>query len=304
MKKSVKVVLIVAASLFCAGLVISTAALALVHFDFSRLNAAISFGETQNAQALKAERVDKTLENDGKDVIFNLSSAEVVILPSPDDKIHLSYSNTENIYFELEETENEIRLLQKTAGSGHLWFVFNFNSEPQYDVNLLLPKTYAGALNLSSTSGGVNLRDLAFEGDVRIELTSGEIVLENVDAKTIFANNSSGEVSVANVKTQVLNLASISGDVSAVNSSGTRTEISTTAGEIELSRLGGKQVKLDAVSGDIEGTVLGSPADYTVHSDTVSGENNLSEYGEKGENSLDIKTVSGDIEIYFEAGVN
>ncbi|MEF9972258.1 MAG: hypothetical protein RR731_08095, partial [Oscillospiraceae bacterium] len=88
MKKSVKVVLIVAASLFCAGLVISTAALALVHFDFSRLNAAISFGETQNAQALKAERVDKTLENDGKDVIFNLSSAEVVILPSPDDKIH------------------------------------------------------------------------------------------------------------------------------------------------------------------------------------------------------------------------
>ena len=336
MNKKTKTALIVALSLFGAGIIICFCILISVHFDYSKLADGFRTG-VNSEENVEAEHVDKDIEANDQDLIFNLSSADITVTPSEDDMIHISYDNTEDSYFEFDEKSGSITLTQKGTRDFFLWTINVQDTEGKVTVSI--PVGHKGALkidgassdisvtglevggkfNIFSVSGELNIQDCECE-TLEAGTTSGEIKLVSLNTGSIKANtvsggielsdisksipvtlaSTSGEVYAENVKTKDMGIHTVSGKMSLKNVSGQTASLSSTSGSVLLDSADFEEIDFDTVSGDIRGSVAGKAEDYTVFTDTVSGSNGLSSHKERGERTLDFSSVSGSFEIDFE----
>jgi len=67
---------------------------------------------------------------------------------------------------------------------------------------------------------------------------------------------------------------------------------------IQFNKLSGHDFYFSNLSGNIRGSLLGDPATYTITADSLSGKQNLPNFG-NGKNSLEVSTASGNIDIEF-----
>jgi hypothetical protein len=139
-----------------------------------------------------------------------------------------------------------------------------------------LELTGVGGVEAKSRSGKVELRDV--DGDVDLDVTSGDISVSNLAGK--------------------LRVKANSGDIEAKDVRGA-ADVETTSGDIELSLSEANDIRAKGTSGDIEITAPGG--DYKVSTDTKHGEveNELGNSG-TGSHSLTATTTSGDIELHTE----
>lgn len=338
MKKNEKKALIIALSIFGAGILISLCVLVSVNFDLSRLSVKHSVGENkENTENIKAEHVDKDIDENGQNISLNLSSADVIVKPSDDGKIHISYDNTEETYFELESNDNKIILTQKQKS--YFTFGFVFFSENAFTVEIAIPEEHKGNLEINGASSEVSLSDTqilgtfdinSVSGDITIQnckaetistgSTSGEITLSNVNTSSIEASSisgdikiteisentpisletTSGEVYAENVKTEKLKAQSVSGDIELIKVIGNEADLSSTSGDVHLDYADFNELIFNSVSGGIKGIVCGSSEDYTVYTDSLSGSNSLSSHRGRGDKTLDLSSTSGSFNISFE----
>ncbi len=341
MNKNTKTALIVALSIFGAGVLIWLCVSLSVGFNYSKLSFASGTGkssETAEDASFKAEHIDKDIVENGQNIIFNLSSADVTVEPSSDGRIHLSYNNTEDTYFEFKETDGTISLIQKQKSDSIIGFVV-INNIAKNQVVLSLPAEREGELNINGASSEISISDVSIAADMNIFGVSGSVTIEECKCATLDTGTASGDIKIAsvetsrvnadsvsgtisiseirqsipltiastsgevyaeNVKTKDLNIETISGKVSLRNISGQKADLSTTSGGVDLDRADFREVKFTTISGDIRGTVAGSAKDYTVYTETVSGSNSLSGNRERGERTLDFTSTSGSFDIKFE----
>ena len=338
MKKNEKKALIIALSIFGAGLLIFLCVLVSVNFDFTRLSARHVVGANkENTENIKAEHIDKDIDENGQNLSLNLSSADVIVKPSDDGKIHISYDNTEDMYFELKSNDKEITLIQKQKS--YFSFGFSFLSENEQTVEVSIPTDHKGDLEINGASSDISISDMQFVGNFDINSVSGEIKIENCKAETIDTGNTSGEIEVLNLETTSIEATTVSGDISIreiakntpislettsgkvyaenvkaedikaetisggfefVNVSGIKANLSSTSGDVRLELADFKEIKYNSVSGGIKGTVRGSSDDYTVYTDSISGSNSLSSHRGRGDRILDLSSTSGSFNISFE----
>ena len=340
MNKNTKTALIVALSIFGAGVLIWLCVSLSVGFNYSKLTVR-SDSKTLGAEAdsnFKKEHIDKDFDENGQKLVFNLSSADIVVEPSSDGKIHLSYDNTEETRFELDEAKNAITLTQRSKNDSFFGFV-SLGSSEKLSVRLSLPADREGKLDIGSASGDVSISDISEKADMRLSsisgdvnakhcaaetfgasTTSGELEVTSIEANSVDLNSvsggikvseigrstpvsiasTSGEVYAENIEANDFTVSTISGEVSLTDVSGQKAGISTTSGAVTLSKADFRELKYTTISGDIRGTVSGSAEDYTVYADTVSGGNSLSGNRERGERTLDLNSTSGSFDIRFE----
>lgn len=335
MNKKTKTALIVALSLFGAGVVICFCISLSVHFDFSRLSDSFRVG-VNSEEKIEAEHVDKNIEAKGQDLIFNLSSADIVVTPSDDDMIHISYDNSEDSYFELKEKDGSITLTQKGTRTFFLWSM-NFQ-DTEAKVTVSIPGGHDGTLNINGASSDISVSELDIGGKFGIFGVSGEVNIKDCECKTLETGTTSGEIKLASLKTDSIKASTVSGDIELsditksipvtlastsgevyaenvkakdmgihtvsgeirlISVTGQKATISSTSGSAELTRADFEELDFDTVSGDISGTVVGAAEDYKVFTDTVSGSSSLPSNKESGERALDLSSVSGSFEIDF-----
>lgn len=336
MNKKAKTTLIVALSLFGAGVIIFLCVLMSVNFDYSKLSTSFRFG-TNNEVSVKAEHIEKDLEAKGQNIKLEFSSANVTVTQSADDTIHVSYDNNENSYFELEDSSSQLVLTQK-QNAGFFFGLF-YMQETRSEVTLSIPAEHNGTLTINGASGDISISGLKIMGDFKIYSVSGELAIENCKAKTLETGNvsgniklasvetdsirantvsgslkvseisesipvtlasTSGEVYAENVKTSKLEVGTVSGDITLRNVAGQEASFSTTSAGVELNNADFSEIIFNTVSGDIRGTISGASDDYTVYTNTVSGNDSLSSHKGRGERTLDLSSTSGDFEISFE----
>lgn len=343
MNKNTKTALIVALSLFGAGVLVCLCISFIIHFDYSKLsvnsNPIVKIGdkETIKDETYKKEHIEKNIDEKGQDIVLNLISADVTVESSSDGHIHLSYDNTDDIHFELAETDNSIKLTEKQKDD-YSFDILSGNYD-RITVVLSLPSKRDGKLNINGASSEISVSNIdiskemgifSVSGNVTIKdcktesldtgTTSGEIEVTSVDTGRIKANSvsgsikiseiskgipmsiasTSGEVYAENVKTEDLNIETTSGEVSLKDTIGQKADISTTSGSVDLSGADFREIKFKTISGEITGTVAGSSEDYTVYTDTLSGDNSLSGHRGRGERTLDLTSTSGSFDIQFE----
>jgi len=278
MNNKVKTALIVALSLFGAGVIIFLCVSMSVHFDYSKLSTNFQIG-TNNEARIKAEHIDKDIEASGQDIKLSLIPVDVTVTQSADDMIHISYDNSENTYFKLNDSASQLTLTQEE--NGKFFFGFLNQNDKHNEVVLSVPAGHDGALTINGVSSDISI--------------SGIEILKNFKIHSV-----SGEVYAENVKTSSMELQTVSGDITLKNVAGQKASLSTTSGGVELNRVDFTEIIYNTVSGDIEGTVRGASEDYTVYTKTISGENSLSAHKGRGERTLDLSSTSGSFDISFE----
>ncbi len=336
MSKKTKTALIVALSLFGAGVVICFCVSLSVHFDYSRLSDSFRAG-VNSEEKIEAEHVDKDIEAKGQDLIFNLSSADINVTPSGDDMIHISYDNTEDCYFKLEEKDGSITLTQKGTRTFFLWSINIKDTESKVTVSI--PGGHEGALEINGASSDISVSALDIGGKFGIFGVSGEVSIQDCECKALETGttsgkirlislrtdsikattvsgdielsdisksipvtlaSTSGEVYAENVKAKDMGVHTVSGEIRLISVEGQQISISSTSGSAQIDRADFEELDFDTVSGNISGTVVGAFEDYRIISDTVSGSSSLPSHKDSGERTLDLSSVSGSFEIEFE----
>lgn len=336
MNKKTKTALIVALSLFGAGLVICLCLFTISGFDYSRFYVNINPAGKVNEDVV-AEYVDKSFAGSVSSINIVTSDADIIVTLSSDDKIHLSYNNTETSYFDLKNDSSAIRLQQSRT---HSIMLFGFGSDNT--VELSIPENYKGSLQLSSASGDIDLSDVGADdgivlssvsgkitanggackelkadtssGDIELSgfsthsvsasSVSGKISVQNLEGKlSLDANTSSGDIKLRGINAHELEAETISGSISLDSVSGSEAELDTASGDVRLLSVDYRELSFDSVSGSITGTLIGTEEDYTVFVDTFSGTNDLSSHRGRGARTLELSSTSGDFHIGFEGKI-
>jgi DUF4097 and DUF4098 domain-containing protein YvlB len=156
------------------------------------------------------------------------------------------------------------------------WALFSGGRSSRLVVTV--PAGYLDELEVSTTSGDIDLmQDLAMDR-IAVSSTSGDIDGQNLHA------------------TESLSVSSVSGDIRcfSVDSDG-KTSATTTSGDIDINEIGGQTVQLRTTSADIFTSVhVANDGKATVSS--ASGDVTL-QFGTPGNLTIEAKTVSGNIGV-------
>ncbi len=255
---------------------------------------------------------------DGIDEIVLLGADDIQVRQVEGDTLRLSYPETEQHSYNLTKEGSSLTLTEQGAQNWSQFFLFQF-SGAQRQAILEIPKDFAGKVTLQGTTGNVNVEDLSGIIDFTIERTAGDITvgqlqlerltlatttgdirLDNATAENATLNASTGHISIGQLEaTETLQCNATTGDVDGNLLKSREIAISTSTGNISLGDIEGEQVTLRATTGDIQGTLAGKGGDYTIHSSTDNGDNNLPESLSGGSKTLDVETDAGDINISF-----
>ncbi|MDD6024205.1 MAG: DUF4097 family beta strand repeat-containing protein [Oscillospiraceae bacterium] len=289
MKRFTKVFLILGICFLLAGTVIAGAAWGIGLQDVSR--------------DASRERKEVTLDAENLSTLcVSLTSENVYVYPSSDRQIHIHYVEGIGDEYVLDEEANgqtgqkTISFYRKESPSG-IYFNLSFLEE-NYDVTIEIPKGMTSSLELNLTSGELKMEQLNL-ADVDINCTSGEVTMKNLTAEQVEAGSVSGSITLETCEvSKGILVSTTSGDVDLKGVS-TRLEpgtvdVSTISGETELENcdIFGSFLA-ESTSGDVEAertTICGS-IDIT----TVSGEVDLNLPRQLYQNAPRINTVSGTV---------
>ncbi len=337
MNKNTRTAMIVALSVFGAGVIICFCVAMSLHFDLTKLTHDFR-SSASNAASTKTEHIDKDIEDKGQNIVFDLSSANVTVTPSSDNMIHLSYDNSDYCSFKLDDGTTQLNLKQEEQANGFFSGFVNLQ-DISPEVTLSIPVGHEGTMNINGASSKISISNVEITGGLEIDSVSGKIAINNCKSKTLKSGNTSGAIELAsietesirvntvsgalriseisqsipmtlastsgevyaeNVKTENIGINTISGGITFKNVTGQKADLSTTSGGVNLGSVDFGEIDFKSISGGIRGTVDGSSDDYTVYTDTVSGPNSLSSHRGRGERTLDLSSVSGGINISFE----
>lgn len=203
-------------------------------------------------------------------------------------------------------------------------------------VILHIPEKWIGTVDVSTQSGGMyisglvspqlTLRAASVSGDVSVSelkiaetqltTTSGNIFASTSRGGTVTAATTSGYVSAYDVKAESVSLSSVSGSLSVRNAELTGTlTLHSTSGYVDLDDVAADSIAADTTSGDLEldevdtqnltfTSTSGDISGELLHADefggsirTTSGDISGIRPNSEGTRTLNIETVSGDIEL-------
>lgn len=326
--KSSKVILIAGITAL-AGVVIILAVLIFYGFDFTRF----STGE-------EPVKHTETLELSGcTELSVSLSVEDITIGVSNDDKVHVTYFDTEHRKHTLTQENGTISLVSENTGRSWLrLFEFTFNTDAYRD-KILLPKDFCGniiaktdtgdieaegfaeleRLNLrattgdiecvsmtaregsfSCTTGDIRVQQLTFDDSVDLTSTTGTIKLESVTAKDgITATNTTGGIIIRSTDSSTLNAKATTGSVKCTNAACDDMVLTATTGDVEISQIDAQSCVISTSTGDICGSVCGSRELYSIECSTHTGDCNLGNIVRENGRTLNVSASTGDIDISF-----
>ncbi len=200
--------------------------------------------------------------NEVKKIIISSNSDGVVIIPSISEEIRISYRMSDTRQYS-HRTENDTLYLEyiplKQLGLKWYQYIVSGNHRDA-DIVIEIPK--------------------ASIKDVSITTNSGDIKLSGQFFDSFTAQTNSGDLELTDINS-------------------TKTYISTKIGDVELEGISSSVIDIETKNGDVEGIIKGSAEEYTVNAVTKRGENNIRGIMGTGIKTLNISSVSGDIEMDF-----
>ncbi len=316
MKKSVKITLLVAASLVLVGLITVVTAFALGgRFDMDNTH-----------------EVTHSVEDAFDSVIVSVGEADVYIKPSPTGACYAVCDESDRLRYTLVVEDGNLIL---GYAEDRRWYDFlTISTGRAKRITLYLPAGEYRFLDIRTGSGDIVSADptLSFgtvglssgSGDIRFSSPtplacgastgSGDIEVSGIETGTMMLHTSSGNLSLRNsVISRDLTAKSSSGDISLetctaaeftlTNGSGEielqdviasgKLTVKTSSGDIDLSRCDATELTLSAGSGHIEGTLLSDKLfDVRSSSGRVRYPASI-----KGGDPCTAHTSSGDIEL-------
>lgn len=249
----------------------------------------------------------------------NIVSTNITIKDSEDENIRVVINGKEKRKdrYGVSNDNKTLKIDERAYSTFCFGFCF-YNDE----IIVYLPKNFNRNIDIKGTSSDVNIVN-SYDSKMDIHTVSGDIKLE--DAKTLVVRSTSGDISINNaldieVKStsgevnigsgKKVKVETTSGDINVDEAE--ELEINSTSGEVEIGRTG--NVNISTISGDVSlddlnvngesyigttsGEVLISKVnDVYIETTSTSGDAKIESSNRNSENTLKIKTTSGDIVV-------
>lgn len=274
--------------LLLAGLVMARGDVSVMNIETDRVRIRVTPDE-YTEPALAPEYTYPVAER----LVVDANSADVTVGISSDGLIHVISDSQADVPFE--PPENGTLTVTQAGSSGKLFSLDLIGAASE--ITVLLPAAHALDVSVSTVSGNVDL-DAPSLGRVELETGSGDITAKSLMCLSFRADTISGDVDLGTLSTGDLDVSTTSGDVDLGAVTASTFGADTVSGDIGFELLSvSAGAELESTSGDVEGTLKGARAEYTVRVDTVSGW--VKAQGGDGEVLVDVRTVSGDVDIGF-----
>lgn len=258
MKKSKKILIFSSLGAMLAGLILFTAVMGSIQFNFGRLN----------AEQFRTHDVYPDAQEAFQNVEIETLNGDVYIHPASGNQHKVTCSISEHVFYDVKTENGTLKIKQHDSRQWyeHLGVIW----EPPYGVVVELPKQAYEKLTVKTTSGRVEIDRLEFRstelssvsGDLQMveclagrlkgETTSGNINLFNTNASSMELRTTSGDLYTTGSDTSgVAAMSSVSGDVYLYYFDSGDLKVSTVSGDIDLTLLSGKVFSAQSRSGDI-----------------------------------------------------
>lgn len=303
MKKIIKLI-IVSSILFVVGL----------FFIGISLGVALNFSAKNNAAGSKNNKLilsEYTIPLDEAEKIdVDLSASHVNICPTVESEIKISYwEDKNNPVFVVKTEENTVKI--RNVNDGNFNFSVNMislydltgNSKNEHEINIYIPKEYAGSLLALVESGGLDMNNLTFQEEISIRVNSGSISLADISCEdNITISSNSGGVRLSDIYTnETLSIDVISGGINGDYIRANFIDASVNSGGIRINHVEVlKGIATKSNSGGIHVGLIDSVEAYSITSHTNSGGNNLYGLNGNGEKTINATANSGGINYTFD----
>ena len=253
-----------------------------------------------------------------RNIKIDVFSEDVKIVPTNESQCRILYPDDESVKYEADLDGDTVTITAEKEDD-----IWNFFAGAVYDhITIELPiydgynieaNTSSGKIDVSVTSenGSIKLSsssgDIEFFGaakDISVKTESGDIEFHGAKAASgnIKIESSSGEVDVENVECDTLSVITKSGDadVSGIKSmhagqlSSFAVYIETQSGEVSFEDVFAPATSIITGSGDVEGEIRD---EYIFQANSRSGRIRVPQSSMNAKYLLKIETGSGDIEI-------
>ena len=278
MRKSEKIMLIVAALLIAFGIVIFVAAMSWSNWDFESLST-----ESYETNTYSVTENFRNITIDTKTADIQILSSEddfckVVCFGSEKEKYHVSVENdllTIGVVYE-KKWYDYIEIMGKTS-----------------KITLYLPKEQYEDLVIRESTGDIAIFDDFSFKNVDISLKTGDISLKNVLAETVELSLSTGDVYMRNVICENFTSQGGTGDLHMKNVLAEETIfIKKSTGDVNFDACDADKITVRTTTGDVKGSFL-SGKRFDVRTNTGDVE---IPHGSTG-GICEITTSTGDVEI-------
>ena len=245
----------------------------------------------------------------------------LTVIETNDDKIVFEYySNKRHQY----EVEQEGSTLEIDADFNYGFFSdFSIEDHNTKNTKLYLPKSYNRDFEYDGSTGAIYFETTHSLNKVDIEISTGLASIKNLTCVDLDVYQSTGSVEILNVTTNSAFIKASTGSIRVENSrfneliidqgtgptkikniTGLTAEINkviieASTGEVEFDNINALNISIHVSTGDVEGRFNDSMSNYTITSKVSTGDNNLPQSFGNGPKKLDVKTSTGDIEVYF-----
>lgn len=203
-----------------------------------------------------------------EEVIIDGLHADVTIMASDDDQVHVDYEIAKSVLGKLSTEVNsrqEGKTLYVTVSATNR--LFRPSLDP-VDLTIQCPK-FLKHLSCKTASGDIQLDELSFE-ELELHSLSGDINVGEVKATSIKVTCVSGDISLSDIQGD-LQLNSVSGDVDVEDHDGSALTVETVSGDIDYEG-SAQAIRSNTTSGDAS---FKAEKIQTLSANTVSGDTEL-----------------------------
>ncbi|MGX8698742.1 MAG: DUF4097 family beta strand repeat-containing protein [bacterium] len=244
------------------------------------------------------------------------ASGDVKLVPSPDGRISVSFTEGDGVTYRVEEGA-VLSVTREGTGRRRFGFLGLIGGTSSSEVLLELPAENAltlrirtgsgdikaaipacGELHLGSGSGDVKVASLRVSGEAELSSASGDLELHNVSAKGLGLTTVSGDAIASFVSAEELRVNTVSGDAELEAASAQKElMMQSVSGDLTAELLcETERISLESTSGDIRLTLPGGAQGYTLSAASRSGDVSLPKLP-AGEKRLRARSVSGEIAV-------
>ena len=319
MKKTTKIWLIVAASLFVAGSMLFVGVMSMLKWNFLKLS------------NVKYETVTYNIENDFSNIYIFSNTDNISIKKSENGKCYVECEESKNIKYSVLITDDtlEIKLTDTRKwydyigifnGTQNLTVYLpegeykNLNITNDTGINKISAEFKFENIDVKSSTGFIKCYASATE-NIKLHASTGNIHVSNVTANNVDIKVSTGDIALSNISaTGNIHIKVSTGDIILENiscnnfkSEGStgylngnnitakgKLEIERSTGNIKINYLSADEVDIDTDTGKV---VLSLTKEMVVYAESDTGEIDVPKITQGGK--CEIETDTGDIKVTF-----
>ena len=297
MNRSVKIWLIIAASLLILGCTIMGVAMAMLNWDFSKLSTS---KYVTNEYEITDSYQSITVTTRTADISFALSETgkTLVVCNEQENLAHSVTVQDDSLVIKLRDTRK--------------WYEYIGIHFGKTSITVYLPQSEYHKLAIHASTGDVEIaKDFRFgnvdislsTGDItnyasvsqtlKVETSTGDIRIENISAGTIDLSVNTGHTYLTDVHCGGLHSTGDTGDLKMTNviAEG-KFSIERDTGDVKLDRCDASEIFVNTSTGDVTGTLL---SDKVFITETSTGKVNVPQTITGGR--CQITTSTGDIQL-------